>query len=428
MALNSKEDRNPIGRSAGQNVDPDNRPPNSSRVVNLGPVRWSILLVVIGVALSAGVTALLVMERNWNSPRSFDYSPVQRLDVPFAGKIMHFQVSCNCPEYLLLDGKSITLPFRISYQSADLAKSNYSEPDTDTVLVIAPRINGVWRPLNGGQSLNNEQATDDLHWNEPIADSNGPRKPPPSISMQLQPDGNVRISFIAQIWDSNSEKFTNQYLGAAKFVFKSRQIWSKTFSVYFVCASIFVVITLCMFLLDNRLRAMRKRQEARIAHARELADSNPEQTRFAWQLARARLENYFDRNLLQVNLVFWVAISVMAAGFSVLLWGLENLLKGGTGVGIAISTASGVLTEFLGATLMIIYRTTIQQANDYIRVLDRINNVGMAMQVLDQIAEEPSEFKNEVRAQIIDRLLCNAFTDAVQRRAVAAHTPAVGKT
>ena len=54
---------------------------------------------------------------------------------------------------------------------------------------------------------------------------------------------------------------------------------------------------------------------------------------------------------------------------------------------------------------MVLYRSTMRQANDFILVLDRINNVGMAMQVLDQIPDNPPELKNDSRAKIIEHLL-----------------------
>ena len=46
-------------------------------------------------------------------------------------------------------------------------------------------------------------------------------------------------------------------------------------------------------------------------------ERHPEQPRFAWDLARTKLEAYFDRNLAQVNLIFWVSIAVMMVGFGV---------------------------------------------------------------------------------------------------------------
>jgi hypothetical protein len=47
-----------------------------------------------------------------------------------------------------------------------------------------------------------------------------------------------------------------------------------------------------------------------------------------------------------------------------------------------------VVTELIGATFLFLYRSTIQQAAGYAKTLERINSVGMAMQILDSIPEE----------------------------------------
>src|SRR5208282_5367488 len=57
----------------------------------------------------------------------------------------------------------------------------------------------------------------------------------------------------------------------------------------------------------------------RVREIEAKVEKHPEQARFAWDLARAKLEAYFDRNLNQVNLIFWVSIAVMTVGFGLIL-------------------------------------------------------------------------------------------------------------
>jgi hypothetical protein len=57
---------------------------------------------------------------------------------------------------------------------------------------------------------------------------------------------------------------------------------------------------------------------------------------------------------------------------------------------------------------MVIYRSTMSQANEYVSVLERINTVGMAMQILDSMADGKSELKDTTRAQIIALLLSSS--------------------
>ena len=71
----------------------------------------------------------------------------------------------------------------------------------------------------------------------------------------------------------------------------------------------------------------------------------------------------------------------------------------------AIAALSGIITEFIGATFMMIYRSTMTQANQFMEVLERINTVGMAVQFLDAIPQEHAELKNITRTEIVGLLL-----------------------
>jgi ABC-type transport system involved in cytochrome bd biosynthesis fused ATPase/permease subunit len=67
------------------------------------------------------------------------------------------------------------------------------------------------------------------------------------------------------------------------------------------------------------MRKLRRKAEQQLTDARTKAENNPRDTRFAWNLARVTLEQYFSRNLAQVNLVFWVAVFVMSVGFVLII-------------------------------------------------------------------------------------------------------------
>ncbi len=70
-----------------------------------------------------------------------------------------------------------------------------------------------------------------------------------------------------------------------------------------------------------------------------------------------------------------------------------------------IAAISGIITEFIGVTFMVIYRSTMAQANQYVEVLERMNMVGMAVQILDAIPEAESELKNKTRAEMVSLVL-----------------------
>jgi hypothetical protein len=70
-----------------------------------------------------------------------------------------------------------------------------------------------------------------------------------------------------------------------------------------------------------------------------------------------------------------------------------------------LAAISGIITQFIGATFMVIYRSTMRQANEFMSVLERINTVGMAVHELDRIPEQRDELKNQVRAHLVESLI-----------------------
>jgi hypothetical protein len=150
-------------------------------------------------------------------------------------------------------------------------------------------------------------------------------------------------------------------------------------------------------------------QEQKLSALEKKVETAPDKVKPAWELAQFTLERYFQRNLKQVNAIYWLSIAVMGAGFFVVVWGVRISIADHKGVTIGlIASASGILTEFISLTFMVIYRSTMSQANEYVSVLERINTVGMAMQILDSMADGKSELKDTTRAQIIALLLSSS--------------------
>lgn len=157
--------------------------------------------------------------------------------------------------------------------------------------------------------------------------------------------------------------------------------------------------------------------KARIAEVASKAEQAPEKAKFAWELATVRLEAYFDRNLSQVNQVFWLAVAVTTAGFCFVLWGVVvSLNQPQVSARALVAGVSGIITQFIGATFLVIYRSIMEQANEFIWVLERINTVGMAVQVLDSIPEDQAGLKNATRSNLVSLLLTGSSPRPLKRR------------
>ncbi len=164
-------------------------------------------------------------------------------------------------------------------------------------------------------------------------------------------------------------------------------------------------------------------EAARQIELEKKVEAAPDKIKPVWELARFTLENYFQRNLSQVRQIFYVSVGAMIAGFLVVLLGIVVAFGDPARLGVAvIASASGVLTQFISLTFMVIYRSTMAQANQYVGVLERINAVGMSVQVLDSMDKgdkESAELKNRTRVEIVTLLLAPPMRGVNRQRRLA---------
>jgi hypothetical protein len=96
----------------------------------------------------------------------------------------------------------------------------------------------------------------------------------------------------------------------------------------------------------------------------------------------------------------------MVCGFGFILYGLYYAFQSSEKLPVSIvASASGVLISFIGGSLLVIYRSVLAQSKDYVVILERINAVGMAVQVIASIPESETELKNQTTAELARQLL-----------------------
>jgi hypothetical protein len=149
------------------------------------------------------------------------------------------------------------------------------------------------------------------------------------------------------------------------------------------------------------LSERRSQAESKIA-------ADPKNSQAAWDVARFTLEQYFNRNLQQVRHIFVVAVVVMLIGFAFVLFGVSAaLLHPDQRLGPIVATLSGIITQFIGVTFMQIHRATMEQANQYVGVLERINIVGMSVQIVESVPKNNPlyvETKAEMARLLLDSI------------------------
>jgi len=128
--------------------------------------------------------------------------------------------------------------------------------------------------------------------------------------------------------------------------------------------------------------------------AQKKAAEDPANFRKAWLADRTFMHNYLNRNLRQNRMIFWLAAFMVIFGFATILlgaainfWPAFSEYSTENGV-LSVSDwiiIAGLITEFIAATVLFIYKATIQQSSSYFKELTQLNTVGLAAQMVNSI-------------------------------------------
>ena len=95
----------------------------------------------------------------------------------------------------------------------------------------------------------------------------------------------------------------------------------------------------------------------------------------------------------------------MVVGFVLIGLGVYQLYRNPEAFKPSVLAAScGVIVNFIGATFLVLYRSTMSQATEYVAILERINAVGMSVQILESI-DGDDKLKAQTTAEIAKQLL-----------------------
>lgn len=168
-------------------------------------------------------------------------------------------------------------------------------------------------------------------------------------------------------------------------------------------------------------RSVRKTEQIeQLQRVERRVQENPQATQAAWELAQAKLEIYLNRNLNQVRSIYWLTVAVLVAGFSLIGYGVYKLFADPQNFSASVlSAASGVLVNFVGASFLVVYRATMVQAKDYVTILERINAVGMAVQILESLGDGNDALRSKTTAEIAKQMLDMYTRPRHQEKAVA---------
>lgn len=189
-----------------------------------------------------------------------------------------------------------------------------------------------------------------------------------------------------------------------KILIESQLVYFTYNILAYVLIGISVLFYLGIYAYQITLEETEVREEIKLIEER--VKENPNEPTVAWELARIKLENYLNRNLSQIQWIFIWTVLIMIAGFIIIGYGIVKAYQPDSNINAGIlTTASGLIVEFIGATFLVIYKSTMEQAKEYVNVLERINAVGMSVQILDSISKNEIKLQDQTRAEIAKQLL-----------------------
>ena len=177
-----------------------------------------------------------------------------------------------------------------------------------------------------------------------------------------------------------------------------------------VAAVLGIIGGLIVLGLGSYQRALEStRREKILREAEERARAHPHEPQAAWDLAQVKLESYLNRNLKQVQWIFALTLVVMAAGFVIIGYGVFRVYQSPENFRPSIVvTVSGILVEFIAATFLLIYKSTMEQARSYVTMLEKINAVGMSIQILDSTKTgDVDSFRAQLAMQLLSLYAVN---------------------
>ncbi|HCG5924809.1 TPA: hypothetical protein NJ084_004706 [Vibrio parahaemolyticus] len=190
-------------------------------------------------------------------------------------------------------------------------------------------------------------------------------------------------------------------LALSKFIWEFQPLFEGT-AITFAAISAAIVSVIFAFQRSIEIVA----DDAKVVEAEKRVIESPNQPKAAWDLARLKLESYLNRNLNQVRSIFWLTSLVMIVGFFLIGFGVVKAFENPELLTPALlSAVSGLLVNFIGATFLVLYKSTMSQAKEYVAILERINAVGMSVQVLEKIEDSNTTLKDQTISDLSKQLL-----------------------
>lgn len=115
-----------------------------------------------------------------------------------------------------------------------------------------------------------------------------------------------------------------------------------------------------------------------------MGQSNSNETK----IPQSALEHYYEINKQHLQWSFWASLGELVVGLLVLAVGVEMALSGITSVHATLTTAGGVLTQFIGVGFFYLYSKNLRQSNTFFERLVKNEDTTAAIRLIDDLPEK----------------------------------------
>lgn len=197
------------------------------------------------------------------------------------------------------------------------------------------------------------------------------------------------------------EKYDN-LIGSVR---KERSSFITNISVGYIIVFVFLIIAKIGFILFVKRTSSAndsKLLEDKIDKAKVDIEEHPSKILPIWDLANLTLQKYYNKNISQINSIYLLSVIVMLFGFALISSVLISSFYFEMDFKLeSLGIVAGIITEFIGATFLFIYKSTVTQALQHSKSLEAINNVGMSIKIIESI-EKNAKNESEIDAAKIE--------------------------
>ena len=224
---------------------------------------------------------------------------------------------------------------------------------------------------------------------------------------------NVLLTGLAKAWRRGSKNARRTIVVAALGIsaaaglivghaFSSLPSYVLPAAALLAAPSLFALLFVSATVTDEQNEEQRDQIKAAEIALRE----TPDKAGAAWEVARLNLQSYIDRNLSQISWMFGIILMVMLGGFILICVGVVKAWIDPENIKAPlIAAGSGIIVQFIGATFLVIYKSTNEQAREYVSMLERINAVGMSAQLIEGVDDRNNELRDVARIDLAKGLL-----------------------